>query len=107
MAAWRQKYPHHSVPIFVNYRRRINVPCPTPGATYSPSAMKDRFLFNHLRIFYDIARFEGGILEAIAPKRLSRIEVIDVSLRNNRFNTFHSVPCWVLLLTDMNTAVSS
>jgi hypothetical protein len=73
--AWRLKYPDHVITIFIDRSHCIHIPCPAPDAP----EVNDAWLWDHISFFYRLSRIQGGILQAMLPKSLVNIEIVQVS----------------------------
>ena len=61
------------ITVFVDYGLCMEIPCSL--------LMTDAQLLGHIRSFYTLLRMDGGLLEALQTKTISRIDIVEVGDR--------------------------
>ncbi|KAH7131545.1 hypothetical protein B0J13DRAFT_106303 [Dactylonectria estremocensis] len=83
LAAWKQQYPYEVAVFFDNkHESFLRIPCRPPQVAGADS-LDDEHLLRHLHHIYNIYRIQEGVIAALTPKSLVRVDVIE--LNHNRF----------------------
>lgn len=76
LAAWRQHYPCEVI-VFVDNKHEsfLRIPCPP---VLENATLDDEYLFKHLYHIYNLSKIQGGLIMALIPKSLIKVDIIEV-----------------------------
>ncbi|KAH6710488.1 hypothetical protein EV126DRAFT_24987 [Verticillium dahliae] len=74
LETWRLQHSQYRISVFFDRSDNVLLPCPA----FDAPEVDDAWVFKNLSVFYRMSRINDGLLQALLPKSLERIEVVQV-----------------------------